>query len=124
MDRYDDFFLGHNVNEPVAIEVSVRVKNIRELGDFLTNLGFEITYDGTEKGKILIDTRPDSHVDNGETYSIITPALNPQERKQFWSVFKNTIEEYIKICEERGEITYNKTGDEKPQICFIRIYWI
>ena len=88
LDHHDKFFLGTNVNEPVAIEIPIRVKNPKELGNFLANLGFEITYDGTEKGKILIDTTRCEEVENLETYSIITPALKPQERMQFYSVLK------------------------------------
>lgn len=103
LNMYDEFFLGHNVNEPVAIEIPVRVKNIEELGSFLAKLGFEITYDGTEKGKILIDKTRCDEKENVETYSIITPALNPQDRIQFYSVLKDAIEEYIKICKDYGE---------------------
>lgn len=119
LNVHDSFFLGRNVNEPVAIEIPVRIKDPRDLGNFLTNLGFEITYDGFEKGKILIDTTRCNEEENVVTYSIITPALKPHERAQFYSVLKDAIEEYIKICTERGDMFHYSRGlDKKPNMLY------
>ena len=93
LDKYDNFFLGHNVNEPVAIEIPIKTQNIYALRDFLESLGFQTTTDGKETDKILIDERIDNHPDI-KTYSIITPALQPADRKTFWNVLKQGLQEY------------------------------
>ena len=46
LDKYDDFFLGKNVTEPVAIEMLVDVKDIHALQQFLENSGFQTTTNG------------------------------------------------------------------------------
>ena len=93
LDRYDDFFLGHNVNEPVVIEIPIKTQSVYALRDFLENLGFQTTTDGRETDKILIDEKIDNHPDI-KTYSIITPALQPADRKAFWNVLKQGLQEY------------------------------
>ena len=52
LDKYDDFFLGKNVTEPVAIEMLVDVEDIHALQRFLENSGFQTTTNGNEKEKI------------------------------------------------------------------------
>ena len=107
LDMYDDFFLGHNVNEPVAIEIPINTTDISALRNFLEKMGFKITDNGDEKDKILIDSYKDSHPDI-KTYSIITPVLKPEDRKKFWDVLKLALHEY--------EISRRAIGEKSEQI--------
>ena len=98
-EQEQEFLLGTNVNEPISIEVPVDVGNIDDLYNFLESIGFQITTDGKEKNKILIDKKPD----NFGTYSIITPALKSEERKTFWDALKKALGTYEEIKRENKD---------------------
>lgn len=108
MDVYDDFFLGQNVTEPVAIEIPVKLANIHALNKFLQRVGFDTTTNGNETNKLLIDTYENS---GDYTYAIITPALKPEDRHAFYATLKQALDDYIKwrkeeFNENRNEIMY------------------
>lgn len=111
LDKYDDFFLGKNVTEPVAIEMLVDVEDIHALQRFLENSGFQTTTNGNEKEKILIDIRKNTTL--SEAYSIITPALKPEDRKKFYEALKYTIMKYAETTNSFVEIKYPHLLDLK-----------
>ena len=92
LDKTENFLLGTNVNEPVAVEIPVQVNDIDALRQFLENVGFGITQNGAEKDKILIDTTLNRAP--SESYSIITPALKPEDVKKLYEALKYAIEQY------------------------------
>lgn len=101
LSKEEGFLLGTNVNEPVSIEIPVQVADIDSLYEFLETVGFKLTKDGRELDKILIDQKPNyrTHGDK-KTYSIITPALKPEDRKQFYESLKYALDEYKKILSD------------------------
>ena len=114
LDKYDDFFLGKNVTEPVAIEMLVDVKDIHALQRFLENSGFQTTTNGNEKDKILIDIRKNTTL--SQAYSIITPALKPEDRKKLYEALKYTIMKYAETTNSLVQIKYPHLLDLKHLI--------
>ena len=113
LDEYDNFFLGHNVNEPVAIEIPVKLRDIEQLGNFLAEIGFEVTYNGSDTGKILLDRREDDR----DFHSILSPVLKPEDRKPYWEKMKKALKLYHDIMwKQKGELveyTYPHLVDTK-----------
>ena len=101
LDKYDEFFLGQNVNEPVAIEIPIETEHIFELRDFLDDLGFITSTNGDETDKILIDIKENKAL-TAQTYSIITPALAPDKRKDFYDVLKKAIQIYKDFSKDKS----------------------
>ncbi|MCQ2562703.1 MAG: hypothetical protein MJ158_03775, partial [Alphaproteobacteria bacterium] len=83
-DDYDEFFLGGNITEPVAIEIPIKLYDVYELKGFLESCGLNITED---LDGIYISTRPDRFGKN----SIITPALKPEDIKPFYTALKKLL---------------------------------
>ena len=81
-DKYIDFFIGGNINEPVAIEIPFRTKQIGALKPFLEKYGLDIDTDGMHPEKISLNLDADKE----GWYSLITPAMNPQDLKNIYKL--------------------------------------
>jgi hypothetical protein len=101
-DKYIDFFLGGNINEPVSIEIPVNVKNISDLIHFLESYSLDIDTDGKHSEKISVTQL----VDRVGNVSIITPALNPKDLKSIYKILESLLEEYKKDSGEKFTIYY------------------
>jgi hypothetical protein len=108
-DKYIDFFIGGNINEPVAIEIPFRTKQIGALKPFLEKYGLDIDTDGMHPEKISLNLDADKE----GWYSLITPAMNPQDLKNIYKLLYSLVENFQKNNSEPCEILYPHVLDLK-----------
>ena len=104
-DKYIDFFIGGNINEPVAIEIPLLKVNPNQLVMFLRKYGLDIDTTGTRPDKISVTK---TTMRFGEPYcSVITPALSPDDLKKVYRILETLLDKYIKTgMPSREEIIY------------------
>jgi hypothetical protein len=92
-DKYIDFFIGGNINEPVAIEIPLKKVNPDQLVMFLRGYGLDIDTTGTRLDKISVTK---TTMRFGEPYcSVITPALTPNDLKKTYRILETLLDKYI-----------------------------
>ena len=92
-DKYIDFFIGGNINEPVAIEIPLKKVNPDRLVMFLREYGLDIDTTGTRPDKISV-TKTTMRFE--EPYcSVITPALTPNDLKKTYRILETLLDKYI-----------------------------
>ena len=92
-DKYIDFFIGGNINEPVAIEIPLKKVNPDRLVMFLREYGLDIDTTGTRLDKISVTK---TTMRFGEPYcSVITPALTPNDLKKTYRILETLLDKYI-----------------------------
>lgn len=92
-DKYIDFFIGGNINEPVAIEIPLKKVNPDRLVMFLRGYGLDIDTTGTRLDKISVTK---TTMRFGEPYcSVITPALTPNDLKKTYRILETLLDKYI-----------------------------
>ena len=101
-DKYIDFFIGGNIKEPVAIEIPFRTKHIGVLKQFLESYGLDIDADGKHPEKISLNM----DADREGWYSLITPAMNPQDLKDTFKLLYSVVEKFQKANSEPHDILY------------------
>jgi len=92
-DKYIDFFIGGNINEPAAIEIPLKRVNPDQLVIFLRKYGLDIDTSGTSPDKISV-TRTTMRF-NEPYCSVITPALNPNDLKKTYRILETLLDKYI-----------------------------
>lgn len=92
-DKYIDFFIGGNINEPAAIEIPLKRVNPDQLVIFLREYGLDIDTTGARPDKISVTK---TTMRFGEPYcSVITPALNPDDLKKTYRILETLLDKYI-----------------------------
>ena len=92
-DKYIDFFIGGNINEPAAIEIPLKRVNPDQLVIFLRKYGLDIDTTGARPDKISVTK---TTMRFGEPYcSVITPALTPNDLKKTYRILETLLDKYI-----------------------------
>lgn len=95
IDDFIEFFIGGNIQEPVAIEIPLekgKDSARTELVDFLR--GYGLTIDTRDGNLQSISVTGETKRFNKQYFSIITPALNPEDLIKTYTILKELLEKF------------------------------
>lgn len=104
-DALIDFFIGGNINEPVSLEIPFQLDNpsdLPKLATFLKSYGLDIDANGERLNAISLTKKQDWR----QRFSLITPALKPEDIKPMFRLLETLFAEFRKITSPRVTVYY------------------